>query len=168
MRFRDVVVIGIYLYICVVKLCDIVLKLLLCALYKYFVRFDVTRKNCVKYRYLRKGIFTETKKEKKNWMLLTLFSDKNYRFSHWEITFFFGRSYVMYCSIYSSSVSKGSMGRRPYYPTETKVSDNEIRFKWLFRLRCFIIKRNNCGKIGTPVYMPHMLYFERLTIGGVC
>jgi hypothetical protein len=59
------------------------------------------------------------------------------------------------------------MGRRLYYPTETKVSDNEMNFKWLCRWRCFIIKRNNCRKIGTPGYMPLMLYFERLTIGGI-
>jgi hypothetical protein len=39
----------------------------------------------------------------------------------------------MYCSIFSSSDIKGAMGRRLYYPAETKVSDNEMNFKWLFR-----------------------------------
>ena len=45
----------------------------------------------------------------------------------------------MYCSMFSSSENKG---RKLYYPTQTAVSDNEITFKWLFRWRCFIIKRN--------------------------
>jgi len=33
------------------------------------------------------------------------------------------------------------------FPTQTKVSDNGISFKFLFGWRCFIIKRNICGKI---------------------
>jgi hypothetical protein len=46
---------------CIVNVYDLPLKLLVCALYTYFVSYDVTCKICVKYRYLRKSIFSETK-----------------------------------------------------------------------------------------------------------
>ena len=137
-------------------------------LYKIFCTFCCNKKKiCVKYLYLRKSIFPETKKEKKLYVTNTFFWYKLPLFALGN-HFFFSRRYVMYSNIFSSSDIKGSMGRRLYYATKTKVSDNEIRFKWLFRWRSFIIKRNNCGKFVTPVYMPHMLYFERLTIGGIC
>jgi hypothetical protein len=35
--------------------------------------------------------------------------------------------------MFSSSDMKGAMGRRLYYPPQTKLSDNEVMFKWLFR-----------------------------------
>jgi hypothetical protein len=99
-------------------------------------------------------------------MSINFFSIKKYRFSQWEFNFcsIGGKTCTAACFLV---VTIRELWEDDCY-IQHKFSDNGVMLKWLFRWICFMIKWNICGKIGTPGYMPLILYFERLTIGGIC
>jgi hypothetical protein len=72
----------------------------------------------------------------------------------------------MHCSMFVI-VTARELWEEDFIIQNRKVSDNEIKFKWLFRLNALL--SGVFGKVSTPRYaMSFKLSFEHLTLGAIC